>query len=70
MKWGWCNGKDARAARKRLKKIKWGITAFFLILGLLTLGAYIKIGMTHADNYGERYQPTAQHIIPPQEVRS
>ena len=64
MKWGWCNGTDARAARKRLKKIKWAITAFFLTLGLLTLGAYIKIGMAHQGTYGERYHPTAMTTVP------
>jgi fumarate reductase subunit C len=70
MKWGWCNGEDARAARKRLKKIKWAITAFFLTLGLLTLAAYVKIGMEHQGAYGERYHPTASVQTPSQEVRS
>ena len=32
--------------------------AFFLVLGLATLGAYIKIGEAHADRAGERYVPT------------
>jgi fumarate reductase subunit C len=73
MKWGWCNGDDARAARKRLKKIKWGITVFFLTLGLLTLMAYVKIGIAHQDAVGERYHPTTAMILPiesAQEVRS
>jgi len=73
MKWGWCNGSDARASRKRLKKVKWAVTVFFLTLGLLTLAAYIKIGMEHHSNYGERYQPTAMTVpLYPliQEVRS
>jgi len=41
-----------------LKKLKWALTVFFLVLGLLTLGAYIKIGEAHADRVGERYVPT------------
>ena len=32
----------------------------FLVLGLLSLAAYIKIGFEHRHNVGERYQPTAQ----------
>lgn len=58
VKWGWFDGKDAKATRIKLKKAKWYITAFFLILGFVTLAAYIKIGLEHKDNYGERYHPT------------
>ena len=59
VKWGWFEGRDPNATRARLKKLKWAITAFFLILGLVTLAAYIKIGMEHADRYGERYVPAS-----------
>jgi fumarate reductase subunit C len=52
VKWGWPN-----ASREVLKKLKWGLTAFFLILGLATLGAYMKIGFEHRAQYGERYHP-------------
>ncbi|MCL2298305.1 MAG: fumarate reductase cytochrome b subunit [Proteobacteria bacterium] len=54
VKWCWPN-----AGREFLKKLKWGITAFFLILGLATLGAYIKIGIENQDKYlnGEHYTP-------------
>jgi fumarate reductase subunit C len=69
MKWGWCNGADARASRKRLKKVKWAITIFFLTLGLLTLAAYVKIGIDHQGAYGERYHPVAMNSTA-QEVRS
>jgi fumarate reductase subunit C len=62
VKWGWFDGKDARATRKRLKKAKWIITSLFLILGFLSLIAYIKIGIEHADSYGERYVPTASYL--------
>ena len=36
------------ATRRRLKALKWAMTAFFLVLGLATLAAYIKIGIEHA----------------------
>jgi fumarate reductase subunit C len=34
------------------------LTAFFLVLGVATLAAYMKIGIEHAPNYGEHYVPT------------
>jgi fumarate reductase subunit C len=33
------------------------LTVFFLVLGLATLAAYIKIGIEHAPRAGERYTP-------------
>lgn len=56
IKWGWFDGADPRAARKKLKRWKWIITTIFLVLGFTTLAAYIKIGMEHKDHYGERYK--------------
>jgi fumarate reductase subunit C len=41
-----------------LKRLKWGITIFFLTLGLLTLAAYMKLGHERRDRLGERYVPT------------
>ncbi len=58
VKWGWFDGKNPKATRNRLKKLKWVITLFFLILGFTTLGAYIKIGLEHKNDYGKRYTPT------------
>ncbi len=55
VKWGWPGG--GQTARRRLKALKWGLTAFFVVLGLATLGAYAQIGMEHAEHYGERYEP-------------
>ncbi|MDR1661930.1 MAG: fumarate reductase cytochrome b subunit [Azoarcus sp.] len=52
VKWGWPN-----ASRGVLKKAKWALTAFFLVLGLATLSAYMKIGFEHRGDYGERYAP-------------
>ena len=59
IKWGWFEGKDAKKSRKRLKMYKWFITVFFLVLGFLSLAAYIKIGLAHQDKAGERYVPTS-----------
>lgn len=58
VKWGWLEGKDANASRKRLKALKWALTVFFIALGLATLGAYMKIGYDHRDRAGERYTPS------------
>jgi fumarate reductase subunit C len=57
LKWGWFEGKDPAATRRRLRILKWSLTIFFLVLGLATLAAYMKIGMEHAPNYGEPYLP-------------
>ncbi|MEO8508040.1 MAG: fumarate reductase cytochrome b subunit [Betaproteobacteria bacterium] len=59
VKWGWFNGAHPDATRKRLKALKWALTAFFLVLGFATLAAYIKIGIEHADKVGERYVPAS-----------
>jgi fumarate reductase subunit C len=57
VKWGVLVSGDATATRRRLRRLKWAITAFFLVLGVATLAAYMKIGIEHADRYGERYTP-------------
>ncbi len=62
IKWGWFDGANPRETRKKLKKVKWGLTVFFLVLGFLSLAAYIKIGIEHADKAGERYVPSAKVI--------
>jgi fumarate reductase subunit C len=59
VKWGWFAGRDPDATRARLKTLKWTLTAFFLVLGLATLAAYVKIGIEHAPHAGERYVPAA-----------
>jgi fumarate reductase subunit C len=58
LKWGWFAGPDPLATRRKLRLFKWALTAFFLVLGIATLLAYIKIGIEHAPNYGEHYVPT------------
>lgn len=52
VKWCWPN-----TSRAFLKKLKWGLTIFFLVLGLASLVAYIKIGLERQHQYGERYVP-------------
>ena len=64
LKWGWFEGSNPAATRRRLKGFKWAITVFFLALGLATLAAYVKIGIEHAPDYGQPYVPagiTAVH---------
>jgi len=52
VKWGWPN-----APRETLRKVKWGLTTFFLVLGVASLIAYMKIGYEHRTQVGERYTP-------------
>ncbi len=58
VKWGWVSGPGADRTRVRLKRLKWAITIFFLVLGFTTLAAYVKIGIEHQGRYGEPYVPT------------
>jgi len=57
VKWQWFAGKTPDVTRHRLKVLKWGLTVFFLALGLATLAAYAKIGIEHSGKLGERYVP-------------
>jgi len=59
VKWGWFDGKNPRKTRENLKKAKKIIITIFLILGVLSLVKFIKIGIEHKDNYGQRYTPTS-----------
>jgi fumarate reductase subunit C len=67
VKWGWLAGPDPERTRRRLKALKWAISVFFLVLGLATLAAYVKIGVGHAPKYGEPYVPARlqQPALPP-----
>lgn len=60
LKWGLFLGDNAKKSRKRLHTVKWALTIFFLVLGVFTLAAYIKIGIEHQDDVGQRYVPTYQ----------
>ena len=60
MKWGWFEGKDPKATRKKLKRAKWIISIFFLALGLLSLAAFLKIGYYNFNNIdGNSWQTSA-----------
>jgi len=48
VKWGWFD----RATSKSFIKV---ITVIYLIVGLFSLGAYMKIGFEHQNEYGKRY---------------
>ncbi len=60
LKWGWFDAGDPNRSRRRLRWIKHGLSAFFITLGLVTLGAYIDLGRAHAEHAGERYVPASQ----------
>jgi len=59
LKWGWLQGRDPAAGRRRLRVAKTAFSLFFLALGLVTLLAYVQLGFSHADRAGERYVPAA-----------
>jgi fumarate reductase subunit C len=60
MKWGWFDGKNPRENRVKTRKIIKLATLFYLIIGLLSLVSYIKIGYEHQESYGERYLPQGE----------
>jgi len=55
IKWGWFDGKDPRKNRKLSKLIIKTLIAIYLLLGLVSLASYMKIGYDHKDDYGSRY---------------
>lgn len=55
IKWGWFDGKDPRKNRKRAKMMIKALIVIYLVLGLLSLGQYMKIGYDHKDEYGSKY---------------
>ncbi|MGI9284672.1 MAG: hypothetical protein ACR2P1_04735, partial [Pseudomonadales bacterium] len=72
LKWGWPSGKDPRHTRRILSRAKWLISVFFIVLGLLTLAAYMKIGIEHREYAGERYVPAALHsqeVVPAKQAK-
>jgi succinate dehydrogenase subunit C len=64
LKWGWLEGRDAAAGRHRLRLAKTVFSLFFLGLGLVTLLAYVQLGIAHAERAGERYVPAADARAP------
>ena len=56
LKWGWPNFGDVTHTRYILRRIMWFLIIFFIIIGLLTLATFIRIGIEHAPNAGELYK--------------
>lgn len=69
VKWGWFEGSDPRRNRIRLKRFVWGLIGFLVLLGMLSLSAYMKIGIEHAEKAGERYHPAVTIQTPYQSVQ-
>jgi fumarate reductase subunit C len=63
VKWGWFDGKNPKQTRANLKKAKKVVTVIFLTLGVLSLAAYIKIGIMHKGEVGQRYTPISSISI-------
>jgi len=57
MKWGVFDGNNPRKNRVIIRTIAKVAVVFYLIIGLFSLGAYMKIGFEHQKNYGKRYTP-------------
>ena len=55
MKWGWFDGENPRENRVRTRKIIKMVIIFYLLIGLFSLLAYMKIGYEHRTHYGEKY---------------
>ena len=58
LKWGAFEGRDPVHTRRRLRLAKTCFSVFFLGLGLVTLLAYVQLGIAHADQAGQRYAPS------------
>ncbi|WP_419777113.1 fumarate reductase cytochrome b subunit [Malaciobacter marinus] len=58
MKWGWFDGENPKATRAKMLKVKKLLSVVFLTLGVVTLLAYIKIGLENDIAPGQKYQPT------------
>jgi fumarate reductase subunit C len=57
VKWGWFGLVDTAARRQRLRRAVYALVGFFLLLGLTTQLAYIRIGNSEAVQAGEPYPP-------------
>jgi fumarate reductase subunit C len=62
IKWGWFNGKTYKATRAKLKLVRNSIIIFYIVLGLLSLATYMKIGYNHQDSYGQKYISTSHKV--------
>ncbi len=60
MKWGWFDGENPRENRIKTRKIIKGVIIFYLLIGLFSLLAYMKIGYEHRTHYGEKYTHSSE----------
>lgn len=67
IKWGWFVGRNAKEGRRKLKIYKHLLTVFMLTLGVLSLLAFIKIGL---ENKEKKIPHTASTVIVEKEMRS
>jgi fumarate reductase subunit C len=60
VKWLSLPGSPPALLRRRLSLLKWGLSAFFIVLGLCTLLAYYQLGASLRDQPGLRYPPVGE----------
>lgn len=60
VKWGWFGLVDTPQRRLRLRRAVYGLVAFFLLLGVTTQAAYLRIGNSEAVRAGEPYPAQAE----------
>ncbi len=52
LKWGWLAGKNPDRRRNSFKKALWIATAFYITISLGGLGAFMHVGLTGQDHFG------------------
>jgi fumarate reductase subunit C len=61
VKWNWFQTPSGDGvSRTVLRRVILTATAGFLLLGLVSLATYVKIGYEHRDRAGERYEPVSE----------
>jgi len=65
IKWGWFTDARGHTHRRALGIAAAALVVFFVLLGLTTLAAYMKLGHEHRDRVGERYVPAALQPLEP-----
>jgi fumarate reductase subunit C len=63
IKWDWFASTASAQRRRRIRALITGIVGFLVLLGLLTFAAYLKIGIEHRGQAGERYLPSWQQGV-------
>ncbi|MBI5331871.1 MAG: fumarate reductase cytochrome b subunit [Betaproteobacteria bacterium] len=56
----WLGYSDVAGARRWLRRLLWGLIGVSLLLGAASLGAYVRLGIAHEPNAGERYRPVSE----------